>query len=132
MGYDPFLPGPFEVTVTATEAHDRSRDRRFPCELWRPEAPGRRPLMLYSHHSGGSRRSATFLCSHLASHGYLVAAIDHSERVAPELAPAEGETAAQRDARRAGIVASRVPDLRFLLDFTLASGLADADRVGVV
>jgi hypothetical protein len=49
-------------------------------------APGAWPLILFSHSSGGQRRSATFLCTHLSSHGYVVAALDHSEVVAPELA----------------------------------------------
>src|SRR5262249_48911074 len=44
-------------------------------------APGILPLVIFSHHSGGHRRSATFLCTHLASHGYAVAALDHSEVV---------------------------------------------------
>src|SRR5262245_1039954 len=48
--------------------------------------PGTYPLILYSHHSGGNRRSVTFLCTHLSSHGYVVAALDHSEVVDPGLA----------------------------------------------
>ncbi len=48
--------------------------------------PGTYPLILFSHHSGGHRRAATFLCTHLSSHGYVVAALDHSEIVAGELA----------------------------------------------
>src|SRR5262245_3555758 len=39
--------------------------------------PGTYPLIAYSHHSGGNRRSGTFLCTHLCSHGYVVAAVDH-------------------------------------------------------
>jgi Platelet-activating factor acetylhydrolase, isoform II len=73
-------------------------------------------LVLYSHSSGGHRRSATFLSTHLGSHGYVVAALDHSERVAGELAPQPGETAAQRAARVDTWIANRVPDTRFLLD----------------
>lgn len=43
---------------------------------------------VYSHPSRSHRRAATFLCTRLASHGYVVAAMDHSESVVPELAPA--------------------------------------------
>jgi dienelactone hydrolase len=74
------------------------------------------PLVLFSHHSGGHRRASTFLCTHLSSHGYIVAALDHSEVVAGELARQEGETAGQKTARVEAVIASRVPDLRFLLD----------------
>src|SRR5262249_2079064 len=48
-------------------------------------ASGTFPLIVFSHSSGGHRRNATFLCAHLSSHGYCVAALDHSEVVAPEL-----------------------------------------------
>jgi len=100
--------------------------------------PGTYPLIIFSHHSGGHRRSATFLCTHLSSHGYVVAALDHSEVVAPELARKEGETAEQKASRWEAVIASRVPDARFLIDFLLndtAPDLGvtlDATRLGIV
>lgn len=36
------------------------------------------PLIAFSHGFGGTRRQSTFLCTHLASHGYVVAAADHT------------------------------------------------------
>src|SRR5262249_9349045 len=48
--------------------------------------PGTYPLIIFSHASGAGRRSATFLCTHLASHGYVVAGLDHSEVAVAELA----------------------------------------------
>jgi predicted dienelactone hydrolase len=40
--------------------------------------PGARwPLVVFSHGLGGHRRQSTFLCTHLASRGYVVAAPDH-------------------------------------------------------
>jgi predicted dienelactone hydrolase len=39
---------------------------------------GRWPLIVFSHGYGGHRRQSTFLCTHLASHGYVVAAADHA------------------------------------------------------
>ena len=36
------------------------------------------PLVVFSHGFGGHRRQSTFLCTHLASHGYVVAAMDHT------------------------------------------------------
>src|SRR5258706_3778564 len=86
----------------------------------------------HAHGSGGNRRSASFLCPHLASHGYVVAALDPSEVIAPEPAGRADETAAERAARIGSIIASRVPDVRFLLDFLLGGGVAVAASDGVV
>jgi dienelactone hydrolase len=134
-GYDPFARGPFPVGVRLFEVDDLARERRLPAEIRYPGRPGPYPLVVYSPHSGGHRRSATFLTTHLASHGYAVATVDHSEVVVPELARRGEETDAQRAARIAAIVASRVPDLRTLLDHLLGGGLGtdlDASRIGLV
>ena len=40
-------------------------------------APGRHPLVAFSHGFAGHRCQSTFLCTHLASHGYVVVAPDH-------------------------------------------------------
>lgn len=42
-------------------------------------ASGRYPLVIVSHGYPGSRLQMSYLTEHLASHGYVVAAIDHSE-----------------------------------------------------
>lgn len=134
--YDPFEPGDHSVATQADEAADPARNRLFPCDIWLPDGSSARgpfPLVVISHSSGGNRRSATFLCSHLASHGYVVAAMDHSELVAAELAPAADESAEQRKARVDAVIASRVPDVRFLIDYALGAGLdVDPDRIGLV
>ena len=93
--------------------------------------PGMYPLIAFSHHSGGHRRASTFLCTHLASHGYVVGALDHSEIFAPELARKDGETDEQRSARAEAWIASRVPDLRFLLDELTQDAQVDATRIGI-
>lgn len=98
---------------------------------------GTYPLIIFSHHSGGHRRAATFLCTHLSSHGYLVAALDHSEVIAPELARRSEETDEQKGARWSAVIASRVPDIRFLLDQLLDGAAWDSEakpdpaRVGI-
>jgi dienelactone hydrolase len=89
--------------------------------------PGTYPLIIFSHSSGGRRRQSTFLCTHLSSHGYVVAALDHSEVVAPELTRKEGETDVQKAARVEGWIANRVPDVRFLLDHLLANVAWDSE-----
>jgi dienelactone hydrolase len=125
--YDPFAPGPFEVESLTIDLTDAARDRHFACEVWRPTGASEPPLVVYSHYAGGHRRAATFLTGHLASHGYLVAAVDHSETFVPELQPREGEDQAGRAARIEGITAGRVPDLRLVVD-----GLSGAAPVGLV
>lgn len=98
--------------------------------------PGTYPAIVFSHHSGGHRRAATFLCTHLSSHGYIVAALDHSEVSAPELQGREGDSAEQRAARIQAVIAGRVPDIRFLLDLLLNDTTSDArpdpERIGIV
>ena len=118
--------GPLAVRTHTFEARDPARDRLFSCDIWCPDEPGAWPLVLYSHHSRGSRRSATYLTTHLASHGYLVAALDHSEVVAPEVA-----------GNVQGLIANRVPDARFLLDYMLAGAIPcsarpDGARIAIV
>jgi dienelactone hydrolase len=119
--------------VRTIEAHDAARGRLFPIEIWSSAEHGPSPLIVFSHYSGGNRRVSSFLCTHLASHGYVVAAMDHSEVVGPELARKEGETATERAARIDAIIASRVPDVRFLLDQLLARNdlEIDPERIGL-
>jgi dienelactone hydrolase len=88
---------------------------------------GSYPAIIFSHHSGGHRRAATFLCTHLSSHGYIVAALDHSEVSVPELRGPQGETADQRAARMQAVITSRVPDARFLLDRVLRDTASESD-----
>ena len=100
--------------------------------------PGTNPLIIFSHSSGGNRQQSTFLCTHLSSHGYLVAALDHSEVVAAELARKDGETDEQKTARVEAWIANRVPDIRFLLDHLLNDSAWDSEakldptRIGIV
>ncbi|HJY83205.1 MAG TPA: dienelactone hydrolase family protein [Candidatus Binatia bacterium] len=98
---------------------------------------GTYPLILFSHSSGGDRRQSTFVCTHLSSHGYVVAALDHSERSAAELTPKDGESAEQKTARAEAWIANRVPDVRFLIDHLLRAASdreskVDPTRIGIV
>jgi dienelactone hydrolase len=132
--YDPFVTGRFAVVERSMKAFDSARNRSFPCDVWRPAEPvGICPIILLSHSSGGSgRRGYTFLTNHLASHGYVVAGLNHSELVASELGSRDGETPEQRAARAEAIIASRVPDIRFLLDYLVAETQLKVAPVGIV
>lgn len=91
---------------------------------------GTYPLVIFSHSSGVGRRGATFLCTHLSSHGYIVAAPDHSEVLAAELARKIDETPQQKSARWEALIASRVPDVLFLLNHLLGSASLFDGEVG--
>ena len=132
--YDPFVPGRFTVAERSMEAFDASRSRSFPCDIWHPtESLGTCPIILLSHSSGGSgRRGYTFLTNHLASHGYIVAGLNHSELVTPELGFRHDETPEQRATRAEAAIASRVPDIRFLLDYLLTDAQLKPAPVGIV
>lgn len=119
----------FTVSGDATRSQQAVRDAMA--------EPGSRPLIVFSHSSGAGRRQSTFLCTHLSSHGYVVAALDHSEVVAAELAPRDDESSDEKAARQQAWIASRVPDMCFLLDHLLDKEACpkwdlDPARVGIV
>jgi predicted dienelactone hydrolase len=148
--YDPFAPGPFPVGMRASEATDMSRGARvLPFEVWYPDGDrakrgGRHPLVVASHSSGGHKRQLAYLCAHLASHGYIVAAPDHTGSTSADAAlrakrAARNDvlSAAEREALIAKMIADRVPDLRFLVATMLGgmgdlSRTVDAARIGLV
>src|SRR5262249_41655735 len=99
---------------------------------------GRRPLIAFSHGSGGHRRQSTFLTTHLASHGYVVAAVDHAgntHRDAMQLAVAQRAGMPPPDTAAAvrALAESRPADIRVMLDRVLGDDgvAADADRIGM-
>src|SRR2546422_4961956 len=99
--YAPFVPGRFTVVERSMQAFDADRNRSFPCDVWSPTEPvGICPIILLSHSSGGSGwRGYTFLTNHLASHGYIVAGLNHSELVVPELGHRDGLDYLQKEMR---------------------------------
>lgn len=107
----------------------------------RPEA-GRYPLVMFSHGFGGHRRQTTFLCTHLASHGYLVAAVDHTgntiiDIVQMMMSVQMGGTMPDPGPLIEEFIAARPADVRFAIDRVLevaAKDLgvrADPDRIGM-
>jgi dienelactone hydrolase len=107
---------------------------------------GRHPLVLFSHGFGGHRRQSTFLCTHLASHGYVVAACDHTGNTVFDVmqqamrvrsgGPTPDTIATLRD-----FVDARPADVRVMLDRILDGALqgglddvarhVDDQRIGV-
>ncbi|MFN8542976.1 MAG: hypothetical protein U0807_02000 [Candidatus Binatia bacterium] len=94
-------------------------------------APGRLPVVLFSHGSGGIRFQSVFLAQHLASHGFLVASPDHHGNTFVD---------ALRGVVDAQAAVNRPLDMHFVLDHLLAfdgepgnflAGAVDGDRVGM-
>ena len=48
-------------------------------------AEGLFPLVIFSHGLAGHRRQTTHFCTHLASHGYIVASPDHAGNTMPDI-----------------------------------------------
>ncbi|MCW5889076.1 MAG: dienelactone hydrolase family protein [bacterium] len=103
---------------------------------------GRRPVVLFSHGFGSHRRQSTFLCTHLASHGYVVAACDHTGNAVLDvlqamLAKRNGGPTPDTLAELRAFAPLRPADASFLLDRVLdgtagdVAGHVDAGRVGI-
>lgn len=150
---DPTLPGPYPVGVTRFTTSYVStvtgNTRILTTEIWYPagpaaagqpteavfdgvrdaaHAPGRFPLLIFSHGSGGIRFQSVFYTRHLASHGFIVAAPDHP-----------GNTLIDNTESLPLLTMDRPRDVQFLLDRLLdpasvpeiIDGHVDADRIGV-
>jgi predicted dienelactone hydrolase len=102
---------------------------------------GRFPLVVFSHGYGGHRRQSTFLCTHLASHGYVVAAMDHTGNTVIEvlqvtLAAQMGQPPPDPETELATLMPTRPADVTFVIDRLLADTVdgvttIDADRIGM-
>lgn len=105
-------------------------------------AGGRFPVVLFSHGFGGHRRQSTFLCTHLASHGYVVAAMDHTGNTIVDIAQMTlqammGQGMPDPEKMLAEHIEGRPRDCMFVLDRLLAGDLGidvaalDPERVGM-
>lgn len=152
-------PLPLEVWYPARDEHrggdlgDETKDRYellpgFPAvtqDAVRDAAPlpGSYPLVMFSHGFGGHRRQSTFLCTHLASHGYVVASCDHTGNTLLDVARAammarSGEPIADTDEAVREFITARPADVSHAIDRLLGGvasdlqPLIDAERVGMM
>lgn len=139
--------GPHAVGVATCEIQDPTDPmRRLPLDVWYPAdeaSPGSGladhpfgqphdarvdatalagsfPLVLFSHGNSGLRRQSTFLTTHLASWGMVVAAPDHTGNTFPEMAAIRDDEERKRvhlDARR-----RRPVDLSAVIDRVAEAG----------
>lgn len=128
MPADPGGPGPWARGRTDLDlpARDADGGRPLALALHQPldAPPGPRPLVLVSHGAGGDRDSHRAQAEHLASHGFVVACVEH---------PASGPARLRQGGRlRANLAAmtsdaeevlGRPQDLRRVLDHLLAGTL---------
>jgi len=141
-------PGPYRVGYRASEvtySDDVSTERSLRLALWFPTeatsggnaaylggaiaapdvlddpapAPGPRPVVLFSHGHQGFAENSAFLMEHLASHGFVVAAPDHTDN-----------TTFDSSVRATEIYLQRTRDLTAVLD-ALPEAL-DVDTSAVV
>ncbi|MDP6240104.1 MAG: hypothetical protein QF820_03325 [Acidimicrobiales bacterium] len=94
-------------------------------------AEGPFPVVFYSHGFGGYRLVATTYATHLASHGFVVAAVDHLERglvaqVSGQLVAAPGQEVIDFN-RTIDILEARTSDAEDLL-----AGVVDTTLVAVI
>ena len=99
---------------------------------------GRWPLVAFSHGYTGHRRQSTFLCTHLASHGYVVASADHTGNTVLDAVQAmmTGQRPDPATTLRDS-AATRPADVMFAIDRVLDGAAADlgahvdAGRIGM-
>jgi predicted dienelactone hydrolase len=76
--FDATQPGSATVQVLSLNLNDAERDREIPLDVyWSTEASPTKPLIVFSHGLGSVRTDMRYLAEHLASHGYVVAALEH-------------------------------------------------------
>ena len=89
------------------------------------------PLVVFSHGYGGERRQSTFFYSHLASHGYVIAAMDHVGNTTVDMLSGQSAGDAELINR---FIESRPVDASFVIDQMLAGASdldIDEDRIGM-
>jgi dienelactone hydrolase len=137
---------PIEIWYPATDAYRGQDVSAATCDRYellpgfpaptqdavRDAAPrsGRYPLVVFSHGFGGHRRQSTFLCTHLASHGYLAVATDHTGNTVIDvmqmvLQVQSGAPVPDIIDMLAPFIDARPADVQFLLDRLLGGSAAD-------
>ena len=77
--YDPLAPAPAEVSMVDLAFTDRVRQREIPLRAYlRKGAPGKHPVILFSHGLGGSRENNRYLGAHWAARDYVVVVLQHA------------------------------------------------------
>ena len=90
-------------------------------------------LLLFTHGYAGHRREGTYLCTHLASHGYVVVSADHPGTTSWEIdAMMAGSEPIDMRAKRRVMAQDRFGDVPFLIGEATRRGYGADGPVGVV
>jgi predicted dienelactone hydrolase len=75
---DPSQAGSNQFQVLGLKLQDQKRQRQIPVDVyWSPATTADKPVIIFSHGFGSIRSDMRYLAEHLASHGYIVAALEH-------------------------------------------------------
>lgn len=78
LPFDASQPGIAQVQVLQYNWNDQERNRKIPVDIyWSTSATAAKPVIVFSHGLGSVRTDLRYLAQHLASHGYVVAALEH-------------------------------------------------------
>ncbi|MCC5609515.1 alpha/beta hydrolase [Nostoc sp. CHAB 5834] len=76
--FDPSKRGIAQVKILNLSLNDQKRDRKIPVDVyWSTAATLDKPVIVLSHGFMSVRTDLHYLAEHLASHGYVVAALEH-------------------------------------------------------
>ncbi|MHC5859331.1 alpha/beta hydrolase [Nostoc sp.] len=76
--FDPSQPGNAQVKILNLSLNDQKRNRQIPVDIyWSTAATPDKPVIVLSHGFASVRTDLRYLAEHLASHGYVVAALEH-------------------------------------------------------
>ncbi|GAX34876.1 alpha/beta hydrolase [Nodularia sp. NIES-3585] len=76
--FDPSQAGTSQVQVLNLNWNDQKRGRDIPVDIYSSNATtAEKPVIIFTHGLGSVRHELRYLANHLASHGYVVAALEH-------------------------------------------------------
>jgi predicted dienelactone hydrolase len=76
--FDPSQAGDAQVQVLGLQLNDQKRDRKIPVDVyWSNASTADKPVIVFSHGFASVRTDMRYLAEHLASHGYIVVALEH-------------------------------------------------------
>ncbi|MFN4953474.1 MAG: alpha/beta hydrolase [Aphanizomenon sp.] len=75
---DPTQAGSEQVQTLKLSLNDEKRQRQIPLDVYfSSSASTNKPVIVFSHGRGSVKTDLRYLAEHLASHGYIVAALEH-------------------------------------------------------
>ncbi|AKG20303.1 alpha/beta hydrolase [Calothrix sp. 336/3] len=78
LPFDPSQAGKAQFQVLNLTLDDSKRGRKIPVDIyWSEAATPEKPVIVFTHGLGSVKTELKYLAEHLASHGYVVAALEH-------------------------------------------------------